>query len=58
MSQGCTAVMLLAAGMMPFIVISSGDGHLLQHGAVSLPGRVPIAEFSVSLDTLVIVLEE
>lgn len=57
-SQGCIAEMLLAVGMVPFTFILSADGHLLQHGAVSFPGRKPIAELSICLDTVVIVLEE
>lgn len=39
-SQGWIAEMLLAAGMMPCIFIWSGDGHLRQHAAVSLAGRM------------------
>lgn len=57
-SQGCIAEMLLAVGMVPFTFILSADGHLLQHGAVSLPGSRPIAELSGCLDTVVIILEE
>lgn len=56
-SQGWTAVMLLAAGTMPSTFIWSGDGHTLQHGAVSLAGRMPITEFSICLDTLLSLLE-
>lgn len=43
--------------MMPSVFMSSGDGHPLQHGAVSLPGRMPIAELTVCLDTVIALKE-
>lgn len=50
-------MMLLVADMMPSAFICCGDGHLLQHDAVRLPGRMPTAGLSVCLD-IISVLEE